>query len=77
LIKVDVEGGEAEVLSGAQKLISQSRPIWLIEVHHQQAAVFLEENLRQYNYGIEWLAMHPQFPFPRHLLARPEEQCQP
>lgn len=71
MIKIDVEGAEAEVLQGAQRLISQARPIWLIEVHHQQAMDFLEENFRQNGYRTDWLARHPQFPFPRHLLAQP------
>jgi FkbM family methyltransferase len=77
MIKVDVEGAEGEVLQGAQKLISQARPIWLFEVHHQQARAFLEENLRQNDYTINWLVSHPEYPFPCHLLARPEEKCQP
>ncbi len=71
MIKVDVEGAELEVLKGAQKLLSQAKPVWLFEVHHQAAATLLEENLRQHDYRIEWQAMHPNFPFPRHLLARP------
>jgi FkbM family methyltransferase len=77
MIKIDVEGAEAEVLRGAQKLISHARPVWLLEVHHQNAATFLEEDLRQNGYRIEWLARHPEFPFPRHLLARPQEKCYP
>jgi len=77
MIKVDAEGAEVEVLKGAQKLLSQARPVWLFEVHHPQATTFLEENLRQNGYKIDWLARHPKFPFPRHLLARPEEKCRP
>jgi FkbM family methyltransferase len=71
IIKVDVEGAELEVLQGAQELLSQARPVWMFEVHHQPAATLLEENLWQHDYRIEWLAMHPNFPFPRHMLARP------
>ena len=70
LIKIDVEGGEVEAIQGASNLIAHAKPILLIEVHHQAAATFLETELQQ-NYRIDWLASHPRFPFPRHLLARP------
>jgi hypothetical protein len=32
VIKIDVEGGELDVLNGAHKLISEQRPLMLIEV---------------------------------------------
>jgi len=75
MIKIDVEGGEIDVVNGAERLIALSRPVLLIEVHHQQAAVFLEKHLRQREYRLDWLAGHPHFAFPRHLLARPEKQA--
>lgn len=71
MIKIDVEGAEVQALQGARNLIAQTRPILLVEVHHQPAATFLEDQLRQNDYRIEWLTRHPKFPFPRHLLARP------
>jgi FkbM family methyltransferase len=77
MIKIDVEGAEAEALQGAGSLIAQTRPILLVEVHHQPAATFLENQLRQGNYKMEWLARHPKFPFPRHLLARPRCEFYP
>lgn len=36
LIKVDVEGFEAQVLRGAQRLLGQVRPVWLLEAHRDQ-----------------------------------------
>ena len=71
LIKIDVEGAEVEVLQGARKLVARSSPILLIEVHHLPAADFLENQLRQDGYSLQWLERHPKFPFPRHLLAWP------
>jgi FkbM family methyltransferase len=75
VIKIDVEGAEVEVLTGAQQLVSQTRPILIVEVHHQQAATALEEQLRQKDYVVDWRAAHPEFPFPRYLLAWPKEGC--
>lgn len=74
MIKIDVEGAEIEVLKGAQKLIAQTRPVFLLEVHHEAAATFLQDRLCENGYMIEWLAGHAGFAFPRHLLARPSEK---
>ncbi|MCL6481173.1 MAG: FkbM family methyltransferase [Firmicutes bacterium] len=38
-IKVDVEGGEVEVLRGAWRTLEQFRPVLLIEVHQTLAAL--------------------------------------
>jgi FkbM family methyltransferase len=38
LIKIDVEGGEYEVLRGATNLFMNQRPILIVEIHHQIAA---------------------------------------
>jgi FkbM family methyltransferase len=72
VIKIDVEGAEVEVLNGAQKMISETRPILLFEVHHRQAATSLQQQLRQGSYKINWLAQHPSSAFPCHLIALPE-----
>jgi len=70
MIKIDVEGAEAEVLQGATNLLAQTAPVLHVEVHHQATATFLENQLRQNDYKIEWHERHPEFPFPRHLFAR-------
>jgi FkbM family methyltransferase len=75
MIKIDVEGAEVEVLKGAEKLISRTKPVMLLEVHHQPAATFVQNELLQNGYEIKWLVGHPGFAFPRHLLARPSEKC--
>ena len=38
LVKIDVEGGEYEVLLGGNKLFAKQRPLVIAEVHHQRAA---------------------------------------
>lgn len=70
VIKVDAEGGEAEVLEGAAMVFSEAKPVLLCEVHHSKDADAVENWLRQKGYTLEWLTWAPQFP--RHLLARPQ-----
>jgi FkbM family methyltransferase len=38
LLKIGVEGGEYEVLRGANTLFAKERPLLIAEVHHQGAA---------------------------------------
>lgn len=33
LVKIDVEHAEAEVLRGAERLLREVRPVWLVELH--------------------------------------------
>ena len=40
LIKVDVEGLEYDVVSGAQKLIKEVCPLWLLEINYQTSKAF-------------------------------------
>jgi FkbM family methyltransferase len=39
LIKMDVEGAEAEVLAGGRALLARTRPILVVELHHTYQAV--------------------------------------
>lgn len=69
LIKVDVEGGEALILAGAENLIIRGKPLIICEVHHQAAALWLEQWLPERGYCLEWTI--PPEGFPRRLVAQP------
>lgn len=69
LIKVDVEGGEADVLRGADRLFSTAQPSLICEIHHQQASDFAEAFLVQKGYALHWIDREADAR--RHLLAEP------
>jgi FkbM family methyltransferase len=71
LVKIDVEGGEYEVLCGGQRLFVKQRPRVIAEIHHQQAAEQITRWLSEYRYFAQWNI--PKEQFPRHLFAWPNE----
>ena len=71
LVKIDVEGGEYEVLRGGNKLFATERPLVIAEVHHQQATEQITSWLSEYHYRAHWSI--PKETFPRHLFAWPAE----
>jgi FkbM family methyltransferase len=71
LVKIDVEGGEYEVLRGGKKLFAKQRPLVIAEVHHHQAAEQITSWLSEYQYRAQWNV--PKEQFPRHLFAWPKE----
>jgi FkbM family methyltransferase len=73
LIKIDVEGGEYEVLRGGATLFRNHRPILIAEVHHQQATDQICPWLQEFRYSGEWKI--PKENFPRCLIARPAEKA--
>lgn len=68
LIKIDVEGGEIAVLEGAERLLAEHRPVIICEVHHAEAARWIEQWLPARGYRMDWLI--PPEQFPRRLLAQ-------
>jgi FkbM family methyltransferase len=72
LIKIDVEGGECEVLRGATSLFRTQRPFLVVEVHHQQADEHIRSWLEEFRYTAEWKI--PKENFPRCLISWPAER---
>jgi FkbM family methyltransferase len=71
LVKIDVEGGEYEVLRGGEMLFANQRPLIIVEVHHQEASDQITRWLSDYRYCAQWNI--PKEKFPRHLFAWPTE----
>lgn len=49
LIKLDVEGAEAEVLRGARRILAQARPLLVCEIHGEGARGEVEQLLSGYS----------------------------
>ena len=69
ILKIDVEGGEVEVLKGATGVIRAHRPKLVIEVHHRDARIGIETLLEEFSYSAVWLA--PREGFPQQCFAQP------
>jgi FkbM family methyltransferase len=71
LVKIDVEGGEYEVLRGGATLFSRDRPRIIVEVHHREALDQIRKWIEEFRYAPHW-SVPPQG-FPRMLCAWPAE----
>lgn len=62
LVKIDVEGGESEVLLGGESLFRRHRPLIIAEIHHRQAADWIGTWLKEHEYLGRWVIPSEQFP---------------
>jgi FkbM family methyltransferase len=62
LVKIDVEGGEYDVLLGGDRLFSIQRPLIAAEIHHKQAADRIGQWLIEHQYSSRWIVPVEQFP---------------
>jgi len=74
LIKIDVEGGEYEVLRGGARLFANQRPLLIAEVHDRRVAEQICSWLQEHRYQAEWNI--PEEQFPRRMFAWPSEYDQ-
>jgi len=70
VIKIDIEGAEAEALKGAEKLFTRVRPQLICEVHDSANLKFIERWSEKMGYTIRWLATPGSFPI--QLLGSPK-----
>jgi hypothetical protein len=59
VIKMDIEGGESEALSGARRLLFKYKPIVVLALHGLEQARFCPEFLRSCGYRIFDLTDNP------------------
>lgn len=52
LVKIDVEGAEAMVLTGMQRMLDRDRPLLLIELHGPEAAQDVRRKLEGHDYDV-------------------------
>ncbi len=74
LVKVDVEGAEAQVLKGAATLLSKARPNWLIELHGPECERDVKRILSAHGYrffDLHGQELPPEADLPHHFLAKP------
>lgn len=60
VVKIDIEGGEVLALPGMQRLLTDARPLVLIELHGPESAKAVLDALHQANYTIH--LMKPNYP---------------
>jgi FkbM family methyltransferase len=70
LVKMDVEGAEADVIAGSRALLGKARPLLIIELHHTFHAV--QESLAGLDYEVRPLT--PDHGGESQILAYPRER---
>ena len=55
VIKMDIEGGEGMALAGMPRLLKEARPIFLIELHGQEAARQVWDCLKANHYTLRYM----------------------
>lgn len=72
LIKMDVEGAEMMVLEGAVEMLSEVRPVMLIEVHHIVTMMQTQELLTGLGYELKVVHVEEDSASRCHVLAKPK-----
>jgi FkbM family methyltransferase len=70
IVKIDVEGGESEVLRGASDVLRIHKPALLVEVHTAPEHASVSDILQSVGYTTRWAI--PAEGFPRQCFASPQ-----
>lgn len=74
VVKIDVEGAEYMALKGAERLMSDARPLIICEVQNEQARVrelFVRHDYELFNAAVPASRRQPVHDLPFNVLARP------
>lgn len=75
VIKMDIEGAELLALAGAERIIAEARPAWIIETHGPTCERGVRETLGAAGYRFRSVGGEPLSAdvaeFPRHFVALP------
>lgn len=52
IIKMDIEGGEGKALAGMPRLLTEKKPVLLIELHGEKSARQVWNHLRQHHFSV-------------------------
>ena len=73
LVKIDVEGQELKVLSGAKRLLREFKPVVICELHSSELARQVQEELKRAGYRIKDLrGKEPVILEYSHIIAYPD-----
>ena len=67
VVKMDIEGGEVMALPGMRRVLTEARPLMLMELHGLESSRVAWETLTAAGYEIRW--MRPGYPLVRSLEA--------
>ncbi len=67
LIKIDIEGEEANALSGAEKLLARKKPLIVCELHGRDVAIKVRDILHRHGYTLTTLEGKP-FEVPENVV---------
>jgi FkbM family methyltransferase len=72
-IKMDIEGAEVDALAGAERVLKEERPTWLIELHGPDCERGVRRIMSEHGYGFFDLRNNPilsGMELPHHVLAK-------
>jgi len=79
LVKLDVEGAEAQVLRGATQVLKAARPKWLIELHGPDCEREVKAILAAHDYRcfeLDGRELSPGSLLPHHFVAKPARKAE-
>ncbi len=68
-VKIDIEGHAGQCLTGMRRILSEHRPLMVLEIHHTMEADRVSTVLDQHCYNVVILDAPDEFP--RRILAKP------